>query len=227
MLSFLDKLESSNKTAAKTIATYLLYRFADLRDASHIPLSQISRLSLEQYEALLDGMLRVQSGGLIPVLLVVAFLRTVKSCFQLKWDIEFHGINVSDKASGAGGDVTVTQAGEAVLAIEITERQIEKSRVVSTFNTKIMRGGIGDYLFLYSAAAPHEEARKVARTYFSQGHEINFVPVNEWIINNLVTLGAKCRRTFTKEFLARLEDREVPASVKMAWNDQVRHLVGS
>jgi hypothetical protein len=84
-----------------------------------------------------------------------------------------------------------------------------------------------DYLFVYSNAVPAEDARKVARTYFSQGHEINFVQVKEWILNNLVTLGSKCRAVFTKELLALLDVREVPASVKIAWNDLVKKVVAA
>lgn len=90
-----------------------------------------------------------------------------------------------------------------------------------------MRAGIQDYLFVYSDAMPAEDARKAARTYFSQGHEINFVQVKEWILNNLVTLGGKCRSTFTKELLALLDVREVPASVKVSWNDLVKKVVSA
>ncbi len=225
LLAFLDVLEKSTTAEAKILTLYLLFRFVELRNASRVPLSQISRLSLEQYDQLLTKMLRMRSGGLIPVLLVVAMLRTIKSCFGLKWEIGFQGINVSDKSSGAGGDITVTLAGETALAIEVTERPIDKARVVSTFNTKVMRAGIQDYLFVYSDATPAEDAPKAARTYFSQGHEINFVQVKEWILNNLVTLGGKCRSTFTKELLALLGVREVPASVKIAWNDLVKEVV--
>lgn len=226
LLAFLDALERSSKTEAKTLTLYLLFCFVKLRNASRVPLSQISRLSLEQYDELLTEMLQVQSGGLVPVLLVVAMLRSIKSCFSLKWEIAYQGINVSDKAAGAGGDVTVTLAGETILAIEVTERPIEKSRVVSTFNTKVVRAGIQDYLFVYADATPTEDARNAARTYFSQGHEINFVQAKEWMLNNLATLGAKCRSLFTKELLSLLDAREVPASVKIAWNDVVRKVVG-
>ena len=226
LLAFLDMLEKANSTDAKSLMLYLLYRFVELRNASRVPLAKISRLSLEQYDALLTDLLRAQSGGLIPVLLVLAMLRTVDSCFSLKWDIAFQGINVSDKASGAGGDITVTKEGEVVLAIEVTERPIGKSRVVSTFNTKVIHAGIRDYLFVYSNAIPSDDARAAARTYFSQGHEINFVQIKEWILNNLATLGAKCRSAFTKEMLSLLDGRDVPASLKLVWNDAVRRLVG-
>ena len=225
LLGYISVLENAKAIEAKSLTIYLLGRFIELRNRSQIALSQISRLSLDQYGKLLQDLLQVQSGGLLPVLLVVAMLRTIKSCYGLKWDVQFQGINVSDKASGAGGDVTVSLAGETVLAIEVTERSIEKSRVVSTFNTKVIRAGIQDYLFVYSSAIPSEEARKVARTYFSQGHEINFVQANEWILNNLATIGAKGRAVFTKEVLALLGSKEVPASVKIAWNDIVREIV--
>lgn len=225
LLAFIDELEHVKKTEVRTLTIYLLYKLCQLRDASHVPLSQISRLSLDQYETLLMEMQQVQSGGLVPVLLVVAMLRTIKSCFKLGWKIEYQGINVSDKAAGAGGDITVTLDGDTILAIEVTERPIEKSRVVSTFNTKVVRAGIQDYLFVFSSATPTEDARSLARAYFSQGHEINFVQAREWIINNLATLGAKCRGIFTKELLTLLEGREVPATVKIAWNDIVRTLV--
>ena len=226
LLTFLDALEKANKAESKSLMLHLLFRFVGMRNASRVPLAKISRLSLDQYDALLTDLLRAQSGGLIPVLLVIAMLRTIKSCFNLDWEIVFQGINVSDKASGAGGDITVTCAGEIVLAIEVTERPIEKSRVISTFNTKVIHAGIQDYLFVYSNATPSEDARKAAGTYFSQGHEINFVQVREWILNNLATIGLKCRSTFTKEVLTLLDGREVPASLKLVWNDTVRKLVG-
>lgn len=226
LLDYITALESANETESRVLVLYLLYRFVVLRDAANIPLSRISRLSLEQYRALINMLLQVQSGGLIPVLLSVAMLRTIKVCYGLQWKIEWQGINVADKASGVGGDITVTQDDDVILAIEVTERPIEKARVVSTFNTKVVKAGIEDYLFIYSNSLPADDARQVARTYFNQGHEINFLQVVDWIVNNLATIGAKCRTIFTQEILGLFDTRDVPASVKMAWNDIVKQLVG-
>jgi hypothetical protein len=225
LLDYITSLEVANETEARSLVLYMLYRFVVMRDAADIPLSRISRLSLEQYQALMSMLLQVQSGGLIPVLLTVTMLRTIKVCYKLPWKIEWQGINVADKASGAGGDITVTQDDDVILAIEVTERPIEKARVVSTFNTKIVRAGIEDYLFIYSNSLPTDDARQVARTYFTQGHEINFLQVADWIVNNLGTIGAKCRTIFTQEILGLFDTRDVPASVKMAWNDIVKELV--
>lgn len=177
LLDYLAELEAADEPAVKSLVVYLLYRFAALRDSAVIPLSRISRLSLEQYDSLILRLLAVPSGGLIPVLLTVAMIRAIRHCYSLPWEIEWQGINVSDRASGVGGDVTVSEGGQDVLAIEITERPIERSRVVSTFNTKIVRAGIEEYLFVYSNSLPADDARQAARQYFSQGHEINFVQI--------------------------------------------------
>lgn len=227
LLNYIAVLEKANPVLARNLVVYLLYRFVILRDAANIPLSRIHRLSLEQYDALIGRLLQAQSGGLIPVLLTVAMLQTIKACFGLTWKIVWQGINVADKASGAGGDITVTQDGNTVLAIEVTERPIEKARVVSTFSTKIVRAGIADYLFVYARSSPTDEAREAARTYFSQGHEINFLQVQEWIVNNLGTIGGRCRAIFTQEILNMLDSKEVPAAVKVTWNDVLRETIGA
>ncbi|MEQ1889316.1 MAG: restriction endonuclease, SacI family [Alphaproteobacteria bacterium] len=225
MMLFLDALEVAKNDDARALVLHLLHCFLVMREAATISLAKISRLSLEQYGALMDSLLQVSSGGLVPVLLVVAMLRTINACYSLNWEVEFQGINVADKASGAGGDVTVRGDKRLLLAIEVTERPIDKARVVSTFNTKIVEAGIEDYLFVYAHAEPGEDARQAARTYFSQGHEINFVQVQEWILNNLGTLGSKCRAIFTQEILKLLDTPQVPAKVKVAWNDILRNVV--
>jgi hypothetical protein len=150
----------------------------------------------------------------------------VDQCYSLNWDVQYQGINVADQASGAGGDITVSSGGTTLLAIEVTERPIAKARVVSTFNTKIVRKGIADYLFLYSTEEPDDSAKAAAEKYFAQGHEINFLKIADWIFNNLGTMGSKCRGNFGVNILALLDSRDVPASVKVAWNDLVQEIVG-
>lgn len=85
LLGYIGVLEEAKAIDAKNLTIYLLVRFLELRNRSQIPLSHISRLSLDQYGKLLQDLLQVQSGGLLPVLLVVAMLKTIKSCYSLKW----------------------------------------------------------------------------------------------------------------------------------------------
>lgn len=226
MLDFIGELEIADKESARSYLRHLLTEFVRLREAANIQLAQIARLSLEQYRILIAGMLAVPSGGLIPVLLAVAMFQTIKECFKLGWVIEWQGINVADQASGAGGDITIKDDGETVLVVEVTERSIDRSRVVATFNTKIALHGISDYLFFFGNAGPGDEAKEAARQYFAQGHDISFLSVEEWLVHSLGTVGPKCRRMFTEKFLNLLGLREVSAGLKMAWNDEVRRLLG-
>jgi hypothetical protein len=225
-LKVLGALEKTKRDSEiRDLTRHLLYRFVALRDEAKIPLAVVNRLNLTQYDQLLGGLLGTPSGGLIPVLLTVALLKTIRQCFALAWTVEWQGINVADRASGAGGDVTVRKNGEPHFAIEVTERPIDRSRVVSTFNTKISPGGISDYLFIFTHAHPSPEARQYAQVLFSQGHDVNFVEIKPWLINNLATLGGVCRAVFTKEFLGLLAEESVPAILKVKWNDLVKQLL--
>ena len=225
-LTVVDALETAQESSEKrSLLRYLLYHFVALRNEATIDVMEIRRLSLEQYDVLIGNLLQVQSGGLMPVLFAVAMFQTIRDCFELDWEIEWQGINVADQASGVGGDITIKRDASVVLAVEITERLIDRSRVVSTFNTKIAPHGIDDYLFFFSGAVPKDDAREAAKQFFAQGHEINFVPVKDWVMTTLATIGPRCRRIFTEAVLALLRERTVPSALKVAWNDQIRALI--
>jgi hypothetical protein len=225
LLAVLTHLEATtDDQEIRSFTRYLLFGFVRLRDAAQVPVARINRLNLQQYDNLLQQLLETPSGGLVPVLLTVALLQALQKCFALNWTIEWQGINVADRVSGAGGDVTVWQGNEVHFALEITERPIDRSRVVSTFNTKISPGGIADYLFIFTRLGPSNEAKQYAYQLFSQGHDVNFVELKPWLIHNLSTIGSGCRASFTQEFLGLLSDSSVPATLKVKWNDLVKQL---
>lgn len=180
---------------------------------------------MEQYRALLDALLATPSGGLLPVLVSVAALTAIAKTYDLPWKIEWQGINVADAVKEAGSDITVFRGGKAVISIEVTGRVIDKARIRSTFATKISPNGIDDYLFFYAAAKPTDEARESARAYFAAGHEINFVSIGEWIPMILTVLGTKGRAIFTQSVIGLLGQKDVPAALKVAWNNCVRVIV--
>lgn len=224
-IDFITALEGATDEQARLYLRGLLRAFVALRDAADIALNDIRRLSVEQYDALIDGLLDVRSGGLIPVLLAVATFQTISECFGLNWRIDWQGINVADRAHGEAGDITVYRDNIRLFSVEVTEREIDRARIVATFNAKIAAGGLDDYLFMFTTAEPTDEARDAARQYFAQGHEINFVPIQDWIMASLTTLGPRCRRIFTERFRELLARREVPAALKVAWNDQLGQLL--
>ena len=216
---------TENKEALAALLSYTAYRFVLLREAANVPVTRIQRMSLEQIYHLVSALLRIASGGRLAVYVVVSALHAVKECYNLEWAIDWEGINVSDAASGAGGDIEILESGAMLLTAEVTERVVEANRVVSTFNTKIGPHGIRDYLFFVNAS-PSEEALRHARQYFAQGHEINFVLTAEWAHAVLATLGGKGRSVFLKHMIDLLEDSDTPAALKTAWNENVNTVVG-
>jgi SacI restriction endonuclease len=221
-ITFLSGLD--RKKDIKNFICFIIKNFTDLREASKIQIAKIKRLSLNQHKYLIDELIKTKSGGLLPVLITVALLKTISSCYKLDWKVELQGINEADHASGAGGDVTIKTDGEVICVLEVTERPIDSTRVVSTFNSKIVRNGITDYIFVYKNIAPSVDAINSAERYFGQGHEINFVRIAEWVINNLATLGTKCREMFLDELISLIDNKEVSSGLKVRWNGIIRSL---
>jgi hypothetical protein len=205
------------------VLRYVLYKFIGLREASHIALSQLSRISLEQFNVLIGGLLSTPSGGRLPVILVEAAFAAIKLTYERNWTIEVQGINVADSPGGVGGDITIQENGQVILAVEVTERPVDKARVVATFHTKIAPGRIVDYLFLVTGSVP-EEVLQQARQYFSQGHEVNFMEIKNWIVQVLAALGVKGRDAFNRVLFERLDAADIPPSLKLAWNEQIARL---
>ncbi len=54
-----------------------------------------------------------------------------------------------------------------------------------------------------------------------------FLPVAQWLVSCLATIGGSCRKLFTTKALALLEQPVVPAHVKVAWNDAHAALLAS
>jgi hypothetical protein len=96
--------------------------------------------------------------------------------------VEVQGINVADKASGAGGDVTVRRDGQVVMAFEITERAIDENRVRRTYADKISPQALSDYVFVFHQAPPTPAAEAVARKLFAQGHDLQLLTCLEFVM---------------------------------------------
>lgn len=204
---------------------YQVYRFAVLRERANVPVSRVHRMSLDQYETLITEMLDTPSEGRFPVFLVAAAFDAIKEHFGLDWAISVQGINVADSQSGAWGDITVRSSEGVVLAAEVTERQVDKNRVVATFNTKIALTGIEDYLFFVKSDKLAEDVRQQAQRYFSQGHDVNFLEIRAWIRMVLATMGSKGRLAYGRFLLAHMEADSTPRTLKVRWNELLDQLL--
>jgi SacI restriction endonuclease len=226
LLQIFDYIEvQPEPSTVSGLLDYVLHKFIALREEADIQIARLPRISLGQYSALLAGLLGIPSGGRIPVILVVAMLKTIKAVFKLDWEIEYAGINVADAAAGASGDITVKNAGVIVMILEVTERPVEASRVRSTFRAKIATSGVVDYLFLVNLDRVSPEAVEEARKYFAQGYEVNFIDVTTWVLMCLATLGVAGRSEYNTSLTKLFGGPELPNAVKVGWNEEVLKLM--
>jgi len=221
IIDYINDAETDEELLA--VLRYALYRFFELRHASDVPLTKLQRISLEQYDALIEGLLATPSGGRFPVMLVEAAFTAIREAFGLEWTIEVQGINVADRPAGAGGDITIRKGESVLLAAEITERPVERDRVIATFQTKIAPQGIEDYLFFIREGVA-EDVMRQARQYFAQGHEINFLNLRNWLVTILATIGTSGRAAFNHVLVEKLEAADTPATLKVVWNELIARI---
>ncbi len=222
-LQCLEYLKSMQGDGVRNFLRYLLCQFIQLRERSRVPVVRLPRISLQQMRRLSDSLLSRPSGGWMPVLMVMALLKSLSETYHLDWEIQWQQINVSDRAAGTGGDVTVMENGQVGLAIEVTERAVDETRVEATFQNKLSPLQLRDYLFAFTAVEPQPQAERLAHALFAQGHEVAFVRVTDWLYHNLATGGTQAR----ERFLAHLADllENTPAVIKSLWNEEITRLL--
>ncbi len=225
LVAVVDYLRELDDGLAREYLRYLLRRFIELRESGNIPLKKIAKPNLQQLGRLIDGMLTVKSGGRIPAMLATAMFQTIGECHALGWHVEFQGINVADKASGAVGDISIRKSGILILGVEVTERPINQTRVTSTFEDKVSPSGLADYLFI-TTVKPDDGALAAARSYTGVGHEMNFVILSNWLHDNLSVVGPACRSLFQSRMIDLLGTGGIPAELKVAWNARMDQVLG-
>jgi hypothetical protein len=226
MLGFISKLEQyKSKEEIETFIIALLVEFIKARNESKIPVFKLRANSIDQFRTYLTNFLEIKSGGLIPVLITVAFFQTVNEVFTFNWEITWRGINVADKAKGDEGDITIKENNKTILAVEITERPIDANRIISTINTKVMKNELKTYLFIYTTKKPDEKAQKTANSYFSTGIEINFANIMDLIINFFIIFDNNVRKVFSEKLFLLIDSNDTPVNIKKAWNDNIKDMV--
>jgi len=228
LLTLLDAIDRYTELEPLfALLEYVLYRFVEVREQIKVELITLDRVSLTQYGRLVRGLLSRPSGGIFPVVLVLAMVETIVHRFSLGWQVVYQGINIPDRPSGAAGDISVRgrEKGNTILTIEVTERPVDVSRVRATFTEKIAPAGVHDYIFLLHLSDVSTEAKQLVERYFAQGYDVNFVDIQEWLVNTLVTVGVEGRAHFQERMLQNLSGEDIPKALKVAWNEEMGYLL--
>ncbi|MEX1180753.1 MAG: restriction endonuclease, SacI family [Cucumibacter sp.] len=226
LVFLVEELSQMDAATARKFLRRLLAEFVELREAANIHLRRVGKPSLPQLMSIIHHMLGMKSGGRVSSYVTVALFQTLGEHYDRGWDVEFQGINVADKFTGAVGDVTVKKDGATVLGVEITERPISRDRVTLVFDQKISPAAVKDYLFV-TTAKPDPEAFEAAKNYTAAGHDMNFVDLSSWAHKALATIGPEGRTLFQDRLVAQLASTGVPAELRLAWNEALQTAISS
>jgi len=84
-ISIVDRIDESNEKELTELLAFALYNFVQVRDAAEVPLARLQRMSLEQYDSLIDALLATPSGGRFPVIFIAATFTAISEAFKLAW----------------------------------------------------------------------------------------------------------------------------------------------
>jgi hypothetical protein len=112
------------------------------------------------------------------------------------------------------------------MVLEVTERPVNRARLLETFKTKIARQEEpGDYVFMVRLETIDPAVVEQAERYFAQGYDVNFVDITEWLRNTLASLGRPGRQAFQERMVAVLSSPEVPRLTRLAWNEELQQAI--
>jgi len=159
------KMRDTGREALLALLDYVLYRFVILREEQTVELVRLERVSLRQYHQLIERLMARQSKGIFPQVIVASMVEAIVERFRLDWEVRFQEINVSDRAAGVEGDITVLDrtSGETVFVVEVTERDVDASRVRSTFQEKLSPASVREYIFAVNLGRVQPKAIEQAR----------------------------------------------------------------
>ena len=227
LVRLLDMARSeARREALLALLDYVLYCFVILREEQTVELVRLERVSLRQYRQLIEGLMARQSKGIFPQVIVVSMIEAIVERFRLDWEVRFQEINVSDRAAGVEGDITVLDrtSGETVFVVEVTERDVDAYRVRSTFQEKLSPASVREYIFAVNLGRVQPKAIEQAERYFHFGYDVNFVDIRDWVWNCLATIGAPGRKAFFSRLVGHLSAEWIPATLKHAWNEEIARL---
>ena len=224
LVALFDCLESSDgeavKEAFRRVLRSLVRRLASQTFGYAIP----QRISLRRLQIILDAFLSSPSGGLRPLAITAALMRTVGGAFSLFSKVESQGINEADAASGIPGDVIcycLDDPKRICLAIEVKDLELTLAHIdASSLKAKQADVGLANVLFTVPgvrAANCDYIAARIA-TEWASGMNIYVVSIRTLVDALFVLVDESWRVRLVREIGDELDARQ-DQSARRAWHD--------
>ncbi len=182
------------------------------------------RISLPAVSTMLSAFLSTSSGGLRPLAVTTALLRTIGAAFGLFSRVEGQGINEADAAGGAPGDVLCYCNGDPkrlCLVVEVKDIELTLAHVqAATRKAKQADVGLANLLFTVPAVRPadHEAIETLTRREWASGLNVYTTGIVTLMEATFMLLEEKWRIDLLREIGAELDQRQDQAA-RRSWHD--------
>ena len=220
LVAFLSEMQSDGRrsTVEAALVRCLMSIARRLRSQSVVyPVPH--RISLSQLCSLLDRYLAVSDGGLRPMIVATALMRTLGEAFSIFARVESQGLNEADTASGAPGDVSCFGADEElVLAVEVKGHRLTYVELGATI-LSARSADVTNILFATPgiANADREEIETRIADEFASGSNVHQISINDLVRTTFSLLGEDWRVRFINEICDELDARSTDPADRVAF----------
>ena len=224
LVDLLDELDAADHLALvaafRRVLKALVRRLAAQTFGYAIP----QRISLPAVSTILAAFLDTPSGGLRPLAVATALLRTIGTAFGLFSHVEGQGINEAAAAGGAPGDVLCychDDPERLCLVVEVKDIDLTLAHVQSsTRKAKQADVGLTSLLFAVPAVrlSDREDIETLTRREWAAGLNVYTTSVVPLMEATLMLLGDGWRVDLLRAIGAELDVRQ-DQSARRAWHD--------
>ncbi len=185
----------------------------------HVDYPVPMRIGLDHLCSILDRYLAVSNGGLRPMIVATALMRTIGRAFALFPKVESQGVNEADAATNMPGDVMCYgQDGTLALAIEVKGNELTLVELEATV-AKARTGRVANILFATPglAAADSEAIEARVMEEFAQGSNIYQTSIQSLARNSFMLLGEDWRILFLQAVCEELDVRSTQPADRVAF----------
>ena len=229
LVCLLDELEGAGQPALveafRRVLRALVRRLAAQTFGYAIP----QRISLPAMSAMLDTFLSTPSGGLRPLAVTTALLRTIGTAFGVFSRVEGQGINEADAAGGAPGDVLCychDHPERLCLVVEVKDIDLTFAHVQSsTRKAKQADVGLTNLLFAVPAVqlSDREAIAALTRREWAAGLNVYTAGVVPLMDAAFMLLPDGWRIDLLRAIGAELDERQDQAA-RRSWHDLLINL---
>ena len=182
------------------------------------------RISLRRLRAILDSFLSEPSGGLRPLAVTAALMKTLSDAFSLFSRVESQGINEADAAGGVPGDVICycrDDPARICLVIEVKDMELTLAHVnASSLKAKQADAGLANVLFTVPGmrAADRDDIAAHIATEWAGGMNIYTVSIRALVNATFVLADESWRVRLAREVGVELDARQ-DQTARKSWHD--------